>query len=1445
VLALAFVLVPSARAAELTTDKADYAPGETVNIFGTLFDALQNVVLTIVGQSEDGSTAVNDSWNVDADDAGSFTTSYDLPNFYVPLYLLAANSETGEVLAETSFTDSISFNSLTVGAQSPNPVIVGNSASYLVSVTFNGSGSDCTATIGATGLPPDASPSFPPIASNGLSSGPITIGTTGVVAGSYPFMVTATPSAPCGGSSDAQTAPATLIVSSAISSQTITVTTPAPASAIYGNTFPVAATADSGLPVAITATGSCSGTGSDSATITMTSGTGTCVVHYNQEGNGSYSAAPEVTSDTTATKRGVAASITADDKVYDSTTFANVSACALSGQVDGDDISCSSPDGTFFDKHVGTGKAVLVLSGITLGGADIVDYELVSDGDADEANITPYTGVLATATADDKPYDGTTAATALLSFGNIFAGDDLAPSGYTSATFDTADVGTDKTVTVTGITGTGADVDNYTWNTSDTDLANITIADSTTVVTCPPEVEYTGLALTPCSVLVTGVGGLSLTPDPVYTDNTNVGTANASYTYAGDLNHTGSSDSQDFEITFVPVTITGEKYDDKNGDGDQDIGDDGIPNWPVALAKVMPRPNPSEPAGPGNEIPIEIVQLQLTGGTGQYQFPGVGPGEYLVIEGKDPAWQPTFPQIDSFFDVFYEITNPAFPGAGAVQPPAIESFFDVFVQVSGQPVSQGLPSVGAPNTVGVSRVGPTPVPLTFGNFELGSIHGFKFEDLDGDGAAHEVGEPFLGNWTIRLYDASGSPWILVDSDVTDLITGEYSFEGLAPGSYKVCEVLESGWTQTFASVPTTNGSPASSEEGPDCQTVNIDTSGEDNTKNFGNFELVTVTVQKDVVNPDEDDVNDSHVFHVTLDDEQLPGSAIDEGQEAVYGGVRPGPHTLAEIGDPDFDLLRISVNGIDDATPQDGATFSPTSGQDVTVVVTNKQQKATLHIIKDLVTDNGGNETPDDFSFSINGDTPTDFELGGTNDVLVNPGTYTITEPTVDAAKYTTSFSLDCEDVLLGSNGEATCTITNDDVAPILHLRKVVVIDHGGTATVADFALTAEGTGSNDLTGTSPVDSDGTLQADTFAVSEISLGGYSQSELACVGGTLDGINITLGIGEEATCTITNDDMPGTIKGVKFEDKNGNGTKDAEDTTGLAGWTIFLDANDDGTLDVGEVSTVTGADGSYEFVDLSTGVTYKVREVLQPDWVQTTNNPADIELDLGETMENVDFGNFELVTVTGKKYYDTDETLTLAGWPIFADYDGDGLKGADEPQVLTDATGEYTLPVGPGNPNVSICEIRGGWIQTFPVIGTNCGTNGLGHEVTPTSGGSIGIKDFGNKLQALPPISLTKKDFQKGSTIPVKFPSPTGDPSATLLVCPGTSTPSDLPATLCVLASSSGGANTSNEFRYDTTADQYIYNLSTKMDIFTKPLTYGLWVTLGGIGPVLLQTITIK
>ena len=49
---------------------------------------------------------------------------------------------------------------------------------------------------------------------------------------------------------------------------------------------------------------------------------------------------------------------------------------------------------------------------------------------------------------------------------------------------------------------------------------------------------------------------MNLTPTPDYTNNTNAGTANAAYTYAGDDNHTGGNDNKDFTIDKANAVIS-------------------------------------------------------------------------------------------------------------------------------------------------------------------------------------------------------------------------------------------------------------------------------------------------------------------------------------------------------------------------------------------------------------------------------------------------------------------------------------------------------------------------------------------------------------------------------------------------------------------------------------------------------------------------------------------------------------------------------------------------------------------------------------------------------------------------------------------------------------------------------------------------------------------------
>jgi Ca2+-binding RTX toxin-like protein len=107
---------------------------------------------------------------------------------------------------------------------------------------------------------------------------------------------------------------------------------------------------------------------------------------------------------------------------------------------------------------------------------------------------------------------------------------------------------------------------------------------------------------------------------------------------------------------------------------------------------------------------------------------------------------------------------------------------------------------------------------------------------------------------------------------------------------------------------------------------------------------------------------------------------------------------------------------------------------------------------------------------------------------------------------------------------------------------------------------------------------------------------------------------------------------GSIEGSKWEDLNANGIWEAGEKA-LAGWTIYIDSVANGTLDPWELSTVTDANGKYSFTNLGPGE-YAVREVNQTGWLQTSpSTPYALILKVGEKLTDVNFGNYQLPTIT--------------------------------------------------------------------------------------------------------------------------------------------------------------------------------------------------------------------
>jgi Calx-beta domain/SdrD B-like domain len=104
-------------------------------------------------------------------------------------------------------------------------------------------------------------------------------------------------------------------------------------------------------------------------------------------------------------------------------------------------------------------------------------------------------------------------------------------------------------------------------------------------------------------------------------------------------------------------------------------------------------------------------------------------------------------------------------------------------------------------------------------------------------------------------------------------------------------------------------------------------------------------------------------------------------------------------------------------------------------------------------------------------------------------------------------------------------------------------------------------------------------------------------------------------------------LPPTLSGQVFNDLNHNGIKDAGES-GLAGWTVQLDLNNDGTVDG---TTTTDPGGNYSFVDVGPG-TYRISQVLPAGWGWSAPAPNFYVITAvsGQAVGGEDFGDFNNV-----------------------------------------------------------------------------------------------------------------------------------------------------------------------------------------------------------------------
>lgn len=218
--------------------------------------------------------------------------------------------------------------------------------------------------------------------------------------------------------------------------------------------------------------------------------------------------------------------------------------------------------------------------------------------------------------------------------------------------------------------------------------------------------------------------------------------------------------------------ISGQKWNDVNGNGTQDQGDNGLANWVIYIDTN------------NNGALDQAEPNTTTDQNGNYTLSGLTPGMYVVREVGKAGWTQTYPAVQSFGKHVVFISD-----------------FDVTGKNFG---NHQTPDQGG------------------GDGGTGSITGIVFNDANNNAVLDE-GEASLSGWVVYLdTNDNGS---LDGGEASATTASPYLFNNLADGTYTVREVVQANWTQTL---PTSTDSFK--------YVVNISGGNAVTDKNFGNFQ---------------------------------------------------------------------------------------------------------------------------------------------------------------------------------------------------------------------------------------------------------------------------------------------------------------------------------------------------------------------------------------------------------------------------------------------------------------------------------------------------------------------------------------------------------------------------------------------------------------------------------
>jgi serine-aspartate repeat-containing protein C/D/E len=753
------------------------------------------------------------------------------------------------------------------------------------------------------------------------------------------------------------------------------------------------------------------------------------------------------------------------------------------------------------------------------------------------------------------------------------------------------------------------------------------------------------------------------------------------------------------------TTIGGTVYNDLDGNGVRNNGEDGVPGWTVYLD--LDNSGTFNTDAVGDTEPSAVTNVD-----GDYVIRFLKPSTYRVAEILQEGWRPTGPisrdvkvnqSQDAVADFFNfagatiegtvwndlnadsvrdvdpftgEFTDPGLPGwtifldlnknqePDAGEPTSLTDETGAYtftdVPAGDYRVVEVIPDGWEVSPEFDNRQDVELFPLDtavadFANFSTtsGSLRGTIWNDANIDGIRNtdpdtgEFTELGLADWTVYLdlnFNFAQDP---DEPTAATNVSGAYSFVSLPVGDYDVVEVLPEGW----------NLSP----EYDGRFTVTVDAGAETIAPDFANFNVTNGSLRGTIWN----DVNRNGLRDADLSGAFTePGLAnwtvfLDLNRNGSMDPLEPtaltdveGVYTIADLQVGEYKIRQILPSGWEPA---------PTFGDSESVTVFSGVESvapdfANFQIVEALPANIEGTVWDD-----LDGDGVRDFD----------PGSGHFTDP-----------------------GLAGWTLFAD-------------LNHNGLADVGEPQNVSAADGSYALAGLTP----GTVtivQQTPSGWRPTSPPSSSQTVLLRNGDAISNLDF----GNERI-------KDSIIRGTVFADSNRDGVRAAGER-GLGGVIVYLDLNNDSVLDPAEPQQGTSADqfytpefdeaGAYAFTHLAPGA-YTVRVIVPPTLSATPVAQLEhiVTVTAGEERSSVDTAAvFRANEIHGVRFHDTNRNhqrdpgeAGLPGATVYVDYDRDDVMDDNEPRVVTSDDGSYSfVDLSPGAYVVRELEPFG-YEQTFP------------------------------------------------------------------------------------------------------------------------------------------------